>query len=615
MPDALKRAHLPALDAGPREISQIKRAITADLEPFDAMHVLACIAATEMFSRPDIYTELDADSAATIEYVASILLERGTPDPIGSPGDDVAMSRAIQQTLDRTRGITMQAIFSAREREKSAQDPIEAIAATVEVHDAISRWPGYAQQAESLLAHLGQDDEIASCLQSVLGFDIAQALELEDAVGRLLTRRMNAHGERTASLANEVHESIARSADGSATDAALVDARLAFARGMRLIADEHFSVKLRDALLVTPTDLAEEAGMDQSLAEAFLDCFASRFGDTKGTNLMTGRNQVRRRPFVSDGTGRYLLTLPGNLLWELRPRIEEALKRTPPMFHRYEATRSRYVETTAAAHVAKALKTDQVWTNACYWLDGIRYEADVIAVIDDLCVIVEAKAGAMAGTSWRGRKADLSRDLQDLLGKSSEQCARLAAELDGGLSPSFFDRNTNEPIAIPVAAATRVESVVVTLEGLGFVGLVFPKLREAGLLGDGEPPWVVSLYDLGAVADNSTYAPQFTSFIRRRRTLDERVEFLDECDLWMMHLRETLDFSSIRGQAILVEGRSDPLHRTWMFGARPPTMKLDKAAKRRLRELDRKRPSGFLSAGEQVVAEAQRGRRPNVQAF
>jgi hypothetical protein len=607
MPTALRRAHLPALNAGPGDIAQIKKAIASELEPFDAIHVLACMGATQIFSRPDTFSELEADSAATIEYVASILLERESPAPVGEAGNDVAMSAAIQQTLDRTRGITMHAVFSARAREQHAQDPIEAIAAAVEVHDAISRWPGYAHQARELLAVLGEDNDIAQYLRSTLGFDITQALVLEESVGRLLAERYNAHGQQTATTANDLTESLT----GPTELAASVDPRAHLA----IIAREHFSVRLKQALLISAREVAAESGVDALVAESFLRSFASHFGDTKGTNLMTGRNQVRRRPFVADGEGRYLLTLPGNLLWELRPRIEEELKQCSPLFHTYETARSRYVERAAAAHLRKALKTDQVWTNAVYWLDGDRYEVDVIAVIDDLCVIIEAKAGAMTGRSWRGRKADLLRDLRDLLGKGSRQCARLASELSVGQSPVFSDKLTKVPLDIPVGDATRVESVVVTLEGLGFNGLVFPKLREAGLLGSDEPPWVVSLYDLGTVAHSSSYTPQFTSFIRRRRTLDDRVEFLDECDLWMMHLRETLDFASVRGQLILVEGRSDPLHQTWMFGARPPTMRLDKAAKRRLRELDRKRPAGFVAAGEEVIAAAQRGRRPNVQTF
>jgi hypothetical protein len=83
----------------------------------------------------------------------------------------------------------------------------------------------------------------------------------------------------------------------------------------------------------------------------------------------------------------------------------------------------------------------------------------------------------------------------------------------------------------------------------------------------------------------------------------------------MLHLRETSDFNPVKGREVMVDGRSDDLNKVWMFGGRRPAMKLDKSSKRRLRELDRKRPQGFVTAGEAVIAEVQRGRRPQVRTF
>ncbi len=617
LPDRLLRAELPPLDARPADLARLKQEVARDLAPFEAMHVLAWLVVTGgIFTRREIYSELNDDSAAPIEYVASILLERGSPQPTGGAEPPAAMSGAIQRTMDRTRGITMQRIMAARRREEQAQSPLEAITAAVEVHDAISRWPGYADQERALLEELSGESDVATSLRATAGFDIAQALMLENAVGDLLTRRFNEHGERTAELVND-HE-------------AALDSRLAAAaggqrsgrqqeeraeRGASLLAQEYFSERLRDALLIAGPELADEAEVDVATAEAFLRSFSVSFGDTKGTTILSGRNIVRSRPFIADGEGRYLLTFPGNLLWGIRPFAETVLKRDREAFHAYEGVRSSYAERETAAHLRKALKTDQVWTNLWYWLDGVRYEADVVACVDDLCVVVEVKSGHMSDRAWRGRKTEVRRDLEALLGRSSTQCGRLVRELRGGRIPRFVERSTSEPISISLEHIDRVEAVVVTLESLGFSGLASRHLRAAGLLGADEPPWVVSLFDLGAVAACTAYTPQFTSYVRRRRQLDERVAFLDECDLWMLHLRETLDFSLVRGPSLLIEGRSDDLNKAWMFGDRQPTMKLDKSSKRRLRELDRKRPPGFVAAGEDIIAEMQAGRRPKVKVF
>lgn len=608
---------MPPLAAGPGEIAKIKQEIAEDLAPFEAMHVLACLVAPQMFSRPEVYSELDDDSGATVEYVASILLERPSPGPIGEPEHPSTVSAAIQRTLDRTRGLTQQLGLNGYQREDQAQTALDAIAATVEVHDAISRWPGYAEQARDLLTELAADEETAALLRAELGFDLTHALQLESAVGTLLTSRFNEHGQRTAETVNAVENQLDRDPDAVPAPFQVRGDEQRLRRGVWMLAQEHFSERLRDALVITAADLADEADIELTVAEAFLRTLSNSFGSTRGTSIVTGRNQVRQRPFVTDGEGRYLLTLPGNLLWGIRPVAEAAIKRHQAAFHRYESARSAYTERECAQHFRSVLKTEDVWTNVWYWLDGKRYEADVIALVDEVCIVIEVKSGELPGKAWRGRRADLRRGLEALIGESSAQSERLATELRAGRVPEFIDRATQRALAIPLDDISRVESAVVTLESLGFVGLAFPRLRQAGLLGDAgqEAPWIVSLYDLAAVATSCQYTPQFTAYLRRRRTMDERVAFIDECDLWMLHLRETLDFGVVRGDKLFVDGRSDDLNKAWMFGSRMPTMKLDKSSKRRLRELDRKRPKGFIPAGEKVIADAQRGRRPRIQAF
>jgi pimeloyl-ACP methyl ester carboxylesterase len=147
--------------------------------------VLACLAVTQMFTRPETYSELDDDPGVTIEYVASILLERPSPDPVREAAEPSTMSAAIQRTFDRTRGLTLQMGISGRRREDQATTALDAITAAVEVHDALSRWPGYAQQARALLVGLAREVETAEFLGRELGFDLAQAVQLEDAAGRI----------------------------------------------------------------------------------------------------------------------------------------------------------------------------------------------------------------------------------------------------------------------------------------------------------------------------------------------------------------------------------------------------------------------------------------------
>jgi hypothetical protein len=109
-----------------------------------------------------------------------------------------ALSGAPFPVTDRTRGITMQTMMDAKRREDEAATPMDAIAACVAMHDATSRWPGYADQAAALITALAAEKDIETYLRAELGFDFDQVLDLEVAAGRILKDRVNEHGERTA---------------------------------------------------------------------------------------------------------------------------------------------------------------------------------------------------------------------------------------------------------------------------------------------------------------------------------------------------------------------------------------------------------------------------------
>jgi hypothetical protein len=615
LPDRLLRAEFPSPTAQVKDVVAMKRDIVADLAPYPALRILAGIILPLAFGRKETYSELDEESAATVEYLASILLERPSAEPTAEPRSEEDMNAAIQRSLDRVRGITIRTVMDGRRREEETQEPLERIAIAVSVHDAISRWPGYAHQARQLADQLAADQTVAEFLRGTLGFDISQALILEDAATKLLETQFNAHGKQVAESVNALLDELEANPDAVPEHLRVRDEEERARRSQWLLAQAFFAEPLAESLSITTEELATQAKVDRAVAQAFLTAFSCSFGDTRGTSLLTGRTLVRQRPFIAMGEGRYLMTAPGNLLWAIRPTVEAAIKPDNSVFDTYEKSRSAHVEQRAAQLLGEALRTTDLWTNLAYTLDGATYEADVLATIDDVAIVVEAKGGALTDNAKRGRKRELKRELAALLGKSSTQALRLSEELQAGRVPEFHDRASGARVHVDLLDVRRVEAVVVTLEALGHIASKTDELRRAGLLTGVDPPWTVSLYDFEAIAQCCAHAAELTLYISRRRSLDERLEFIDECDLWMLHLRETLDVTGVNGRVLLVNGRSDPLNRALMFDDRMPTMKLDKSAKRRLRESDRKRLPGFISIGEEAIVAAQRGRRPQVRVF
>lgn len=293
--------------------------------------------------------------------------------------------------------------------------------------------------------------------------------------------------------------------------------------------------------------------------------------------------------------------------------MEASLKRDRKVFEAYQGRRSAKTERDAASHFQHALDPELLMTNLNFETPAGNGEADVLVRVDDLLMIVEAKSGVLSDGAYAGRTATLTRDLQKLLGKSTDQTSRLGQVLRDGQTVTFTNRETGQSVDVDLDGVERFHSVVVTLEDLSPIVMRPRRLIEAEIIdADATLPWCVNLFDLEVIAKSTQFPAQLTSFLDARARLDSRAEWPGEDDLWMTHVMARLEFNHVTQGLFMVDGRTDLLADQWVLGRPAPRAKLPKATKKSLQRLSRERPPGWLRRTEELLDQALKNRRPNI---
>jgi hypothetical protein len=367
-------------------------------------------------------------------------------------------------------------------------------------------------------------------------------------------------------------------------------------------------------LTFTAEEIASASGLSLDAAQAFLALFSIGFGELpSGRPLLSGRNEVRRRPLVRDAHGRFLVLSLGNLLWSVHPTLEARLRADNGARNRYLMHRAAWLEERAARLFEEALDVPAL-RNVSFRLASDPkplWEVDVLIRVDDVCFVIEVKSGALSEKARKGRTTDARHDLESLVAKSSRQAARLGDAITAGEDILFVDRSSRHPVRFPLDGITRVEPVIVTLEDLTPIMANVSSLRAADLIAQQiDVPWIVNVFDLEIIVRTVEFTAQLTRYVTQRRHLDARVLFNAETDLWAAFLTSSLSVRNSREPLVVVSGPGRRLVAS-KWPHEPTTdvsMRLTASQARRLRRLHRDRQPGWLSKAEAIIAKAQHAR-------
>ncbi|GLW56814.1 hypothetical protein [Kitasatospora phosalacinea] len=294
-------------------------------------------------------------------------------------------------------------------------------------------------------------------------------------------------------------------------------------------------------------DLCRHTGLSSGVVSAVVDAFTMPEAQAPPREMalrfLSGVSPLRTHPLLRDATGRVLLVHDVLHLAAVRETLEQDLK-DAGRWDAYSKHRGRYLEEEAARLLTVHFPGAEAYSGFEYFVpdpearvvqqEPSQYtkcvEADALVVVDDVALIIEAKAVALTPAARAGHGQRLRRDLSRIVTDAAEQAQRLRERIrsDAGL-------RLRDGMWIDLGHVRETHTVAVSLEDLSGITTVTAELVRAGLLPPGDLPWTVSLHDLRVISELVARPAELLLYLRRRTGVETTLKFVavDELDLFL----------------------------------------------------------------------------------
>lgn len=300
--------------------------------------------------------------------------------------------------------------------------------------------------------------------------------------------------------------------------------------------EDVYSFKVDEALSLFGSSITREELI------RVLDKLSYKFGDLDGIDKehLIFTNPVHTRPFIKLDDNTYF-----SAIWGIFPHIsidilEKWVWENPDLLEKYTRLKSIYLENEIEAIFKKGfpnaeIKRGSIWRGS----EGKEYENDLLILLEDFAIVVEAKSGSVSDPAKRGAPNRLFETLKALIEEPSEQALRFIDYLSANPgvhtlktkngAENKFD-NSNIKYYIPLG---------VTFSHLGMIGSNLKKLIRAKVVDKKleELAPSMSFTDLEMVFEFLPHEAEKIHYLSRRREFEAHVDYEgDELDLLAFYL-------------------------------------------------------------------------------
>lgn|GEM_PF-2451721 len=243
----------------------------------------------------------------------------------------------------------------------------------------------------------------------------------------------------------------------------------------RLLA--HADTQLARQASYAPDDLAATTGLPAGVVNAVLGALAFAPGALASMDrehLFLG-NPVWTVPAIDLGSD-YFVPAPQSIFSFIHA-IMRRLATTPELKKALERRRAEFLETELAELLAEALPGAQVQSDIAWSLDGRRYQTDVVAKLDRVVVIAEAKSAALTEAALRGAPERVRKHVGELIVEPSQQSLRLAGLIERASGGDADARAILTPFGDDFFDVDEVVRLSVTLDDFSIIASSEPELR------------------------------------------------------------------------------------------------------------------------------------------
>ncbi|WP_146083071.1 MULTISPECIES: preprotein translocase subunit SecA [unclassified Rathayibacter] len=481
---------------------------------------------------------------AKAELLALLALVSSSTTTDGSAADERPNSlyEAAHEWAEQAEGLiySVQAL-QILHAEASPGDPFATIAMSSRMREVWVRNTSYPDMVKTTHDLLFSDEPTRSEIMSLAGFDANDALNVLTALHDLQVAAFN---ERV-----RAREMVLREGAASGTR----DPEADVVRRARIAHNDAWQ-PTADRVAFAPEAIAARAEVEESVAEAVLKQFAVSVHGVSARDVLEGfvggDNPLRTSPVIRTDRGTFLIVHDALLQPAIRENFEQLLKSSPAAWEVYQNRRGDVLEETGRAALEKMLPGGTTYFGFDYFVPvnaqersgppagyTKRVEGDLLIVVDDVAIVVEAKAVALTPAARAGETRLLRRSLVGIITKAAEQATRTQTRIaeDGGL-------RLHQGGWLDLSHIREIHTVALSLEDLSGVGIATHDLIDAGLLDATMTPWVVSIHDLQVIADVIDRPAEFLLYLRRRRDPEASRLYLaaDELDLLLYFFQKGL---------------------------------------------------------------------------
>jgi hypothetical protein len=559
----------------PTELARIRTELGELFAPFDAFDVVAYLWLMNVPSDPETYRESSDEGMLAIpEAAAAILVERDDrsgANPSANFWEIAEQAQSLLKDYLLTQAFIFMEEASTRHIDDAAYGEIRGLARS---HRLAVRGPSYWWQEEQTIRDLFSEARIEPLVKAAIGFTAEEGVALGQAMSEFGLERLQKRLEEARNFARRLTADLDRVRAGGkpqAEEHGLIIERLSdlkrstAVRRIDQMALAWGGFATGSVFEFSADELAEYAGVGTGEATAFLKAFSIGFGHFAEAERLPELEDLRDNPILVDAGGKHICVSVHNVLWGLRPKLEDALKRDQKSFRTYEKHRANVIEQRAVSALATALKADWSHSGLYYEIteDGEtkRPELDGIIRLDDVLFIIEVKAGSMRPSARRAAPDALRDWLNDELTKAAKQARRARDALLATPSASVYD-GKGKPVTLELDDIRVVIEMVVTLEDLPAIAPLSWKLADASLVPKDPVPWVVSLHELEIICEIAQRPAELAHYTTRRQRLNERRDAwaVDELDYFMHYLLAGLYWEGeVEGAPIHLLSHTDDL--------------------------------------------------------
>ena len=308
---------------------------------------------------------------------------------------------------------------------------------------------------------------------------------------------------------------------------------------LRAHADRWLVMEMR----VEPGVVAERLGMSVDRVRMIFETLTLRPGSLFGHNPehLFLANPAWQKPglHVDDD---FIFFAPHTIISFIWP-ILRGLCEAAGLKDTLEKRRSRFLEDTVAERIAAALPGAVLHRNVKWSWQDRGYETDLLAVLDRVVLIVEAKSGVISEGGLRGAPGSMRNHIQELLIDPAIQSARLRDILLAAGKGDTAAGKVADKLGLDPAKIERVIRLSVTLDDFSTLASSEAELKRAGWFpSELELPPTMNLAELGTCVDILEGPLFFLHYlVARERVQRAAAVFGYECDFLGTYLESGLE--------------------------------------------------------------------------